>query len=77
MFVSVTHTLLLLGLMQRTKNGLEALRVDIRECNEFWVDRNKSSVTNSLKRCIPNALTGGFTDKAYTSPGLKCMFLLF
>jgi len=57
MFVSVTHTLLLLGLMQRTKNGLEALRVDIRECNEFWVDRNKSSVTNCLKRFIQNALS--------------------
>lgn len=36
-----TPTFSMLGLMQRTKKGLEALRVPIRECRESWATNNR------------------------------------
>lgn len=47
----VIHTLLLLGFMQRTKKGFDVERVDIRECNEFWVKQKKGFVCEVVWSC--------------------------
>lgn len=43
----------MLGLMQRTKKGLEALSVAIRACRESWnTDITQMSYRNTVKKTL-------------------------